>query len=269
MHKWLLLLPISLCALEVQPWFREEWEFNFDSSFTYSRYRDVQGAHPQLKATSNDHVLAFDLGVATSETWAFDVDIEFADTPRQKMGLRSSAFQLRYQWLDDIPGDPVTLITGASIRGVSGHSLKDVSCPYHYYANYELSFTLGKEWYQQLDPHWMIRAYLTAAAGIANRGAPWANFLAVLEGHPGPAHRLGLFGMSYLGFGSHIHIDVDHFHGYASIRHRSIDVGATYAYVFEDWGTLRFAYTRRVFARLFPENVNFFTVSYSLPFTFF
>lgn len=269
MYKWLLVLPISLCALEVEPWFRQEWEFNFDSSFTYSRYRDVQGAHPQLQSASNDHVLAFDLGVPTSPTWAFDIDIEFADTPRQKMGLRSSAFQLRYQWLDDIPGDPVTFVTGANIRGVSGHSLKDVSSPYASYANYELSFTLGKEWYPELDPHWMLRAYLNAVAGIANHGAPWTNFLAVLEGHPGAAHRLGVFGASSIGYGHKTHIDIDHFHGYASIRHRSIDVGATYAYAFEDWGTLRFAYTRRVLARLFPENVNFFMVSYSLPFTFF
>ena len=139
LKKALLLLPISLSALQVQPWFHEIYEFTFTPSYTYSRYRDVQNGHPQLKSASNDHLIAFDLGISPMQKWDVDADLEFADTPRQSLGFRSSALQLRYQWLDDIAGDPVSVTTGISGRGVGGHSLKDVSCPYHSYANFELN----------------------------------------------------------------------------------------------------------------------------------
>lgn len=267
LKKALLLLPISLSALQVQPWFHEIYEFTFTPSYTYSRYRDVQNGHPQLKSASNDHLIAFDLGISPMQKWDVDADLEFADTPRQSLGFRSSALQLRYQWLDDIAGDPVSVTTGISGRGVGGHSLKDVSCPYHSYANFELNSAVGKEW--DTGPFWFLRTFGFAAVGMANHGFPWMRALIDLEGNLHHTHRLGLFAEGYFGFGDKTRVHVDHFRGYSSLRHQSIDVGLKYTYAFQIWGRLSLAYTRRVFARSFPENVNFFTICYQLPFSLF
>ncbi len=261
----LLLLPLSLFALEIEPWFSNVWEFNFTPSYTYSRYRDVQDGHPQLSSASNDQLIAFNLSVPPSPEWEIAADMEFAQTPRQSMGFRSTALQARYLWLNDVVGDPVSLTTGVSFRAVGSHSLKDVSCPYHFYANYELNASIGREWDRGFD--WFFRVYGFGAVGIANRGYPWTRALMMLEGSWHEAHRLGLFGEGYFGFGSRSRVMTDHFHGYAFIHHRSLDVGLQYTYVFEIWGRISLGYTRRLYARSFPENVNFFTLRYTLPFS--
>lgn len=259
------LLPLN--ALDMEPWFCNLWEFNFTPSYTYSRYRDVQNGHPQLKSTSNDHLLIFDLSVSPLPQWEFSADIEFADTPRQSMGLRSYALQGKYLWLNDVVGDPVSLTTGLNVREVSGHSLKDVSCPYHFHTNIELNASIGREWSRGFN--WHLRLWGFGALGMANRGYPWTRAFTTLEGQWKGAHRLGLFSEWYAGLGGHATVNTDHFNGYAQIRHRNCDVGLTYTYIFEVWGRISVAYTRRVFARSFPENVNFFTLRYTLPFSMF
>ncbi|MDE3046793.1 MAG: hypothetical protein KGI83_00410 [Verrucomicrobiota bacterium] len=61
---------------------------------------------------------------------------------------------------------------------------------------------------------------------------------------------------------------IDHFHGYVKIRYKSIDVGVRYGYRLGVYGTLRFAYVRRVLAKSYPQQVNSFIFSYLLPFSF-
>jgi hypothetical protein len=268
MRKFLLLcLPVSLCALEIEPWFCDIWEFTLTPSYTYGRFHKVQNGHHQLKSPFNEHILAFDLAVPPSPNWELNADVEFADTTQQSMGVRSGAFQARYLWLDDVQGDAVSLTTGLSARAVSGRSLRDVSCPYHSHANFEATASIGKEWDQGFD--WHTRVYGLGAVGMGNQGYPWTRAFMTFEGNLHHAHRLGVFAEGYLGFGNQERVRIDHFHGYAFIRHRSLDVGLQYTYAFEIWGHLTFAYSRRVYARSFPENVNFFTVSYMLPFSLF
>jgi hypothetical protein len=258
--------PLSLLAsFEMEPWFGNVWEFNFTPTYTYSRYRDVQNGHPQLKSASNDQLLDFNLTFSPVPEWEFAGDVEFADTPRQSMGLRSFAMQGRYLWLNDVVGDAVSFTTGLSARGVSRHSLKDVSCPYHFHANVELNASIGREWSQEFC--WHTRLWGFGAIGMANRGNPWTRAAIVLEKQWAEAHRLSLFSEAYVGLGGEALVNTDRFNGYARIHHRSVDVGAAYTYIFEVWGRISVAYTRRVFARSFPENVNFFTVRYTLPFS--
>lgn len=266
-RKLFFLLPLSLGALEIKPWFDNLWEFNFTPSYTYSRYRDIQNGHPQLKSPSNDHLIKFDLSFSPSPYWEISADMEFADTPRQSMGFRSTALQARYLWLNDIVGDPVSLTTGVSARMVGSHSLKDVSCPYHFHANYELNTSIGREWSRGVN--WDFRIFGFGAVGMANRGFPWTRALLMIEGQWQEAHRLGLFGEGYFGFGQQGRVNTDRFNGYANIHHRSLDTGVSYTYVFEVWGEISLAYTRRLFAKSFPQNVNFFTIAYRFPFSAF
>ena len=72
-----------------------------------------------------------------------------------------------------------------------------------------------------------------------------------------------------VGFGGKQHVDVHHFNGWAEFQHQSIDLGAAYGYEFALWGKLTATYAHRVFAHNFPERVNFFTLTYSLPFSYF
>jgi hypothetical protein len=241
--------------------------FTLDAAFAYDRYRKVQDASVQLKHPSNDKLYALDLGFTASDSLDFQAELELADTPRQPLGWRSAAFQGRYLWLNDVEGDPVSLTTGIHVRSVSKHSVRDVSSPYHYYLNFELHSAIGKEWSK--DGNWTMHMYGLAAIGQANRGSPWLKGLGAWEANLANRHRFLLDFAGYFGLGSKKHVDVDHFHGWARVHHQSIDLGAGYAYHMQIWGTLALKYAYRIFAKSFPENVHFITLSYHLPFSLF
>jgi hypothetical protein len=262
-----LAAPLVGSALEVKPWLGNEWEFQFDAAYTYSHYPNVQNGHPALRRSSNDQLLTFDLGtVVMTPNLDIQLEAEFADTPRQRWGVRSTAAQVRYQWLNDIPGDdPVSLTTGANLRFVARHSLHDVSCPYHSDVNFELNASLGKEWSRCAS--WSWRSFAFGGVGIANHGSPWLRALFAIEKNQQNCHQYGLFAGGYFGFGGQRKVRTRHFDGYGKIHHQSIDLGLGYRYLLGLYGSLSFNYAYRVFARSFPEHVNFFTVAYNIPFS--
>jgi hypothetical protein len=263
----LLCLACPSFALETMPWLGNQYEFDFQSAFTYSRYRKVQGASVQLKSPSNDYDLLLDLGFTPFSVFDMRAELEFAETPRQSWNWRSVAIQGRFQWLDDISGDPISLTTGFNFRGVPHHSLSDVSCPYASYANYELTVSAGKEWSK--EGMWTMRTYAFATAGIANHGSPWTQELLVWQFNWEDTYELSFFAVGDFGFGGKQHVDVRHFNGWGKFQHQSIDLGLAYGHQISVYGMLTVSYAYRVFAHNFPERVNFFTLAYYLPFSLF
>lgn len=257
----------TVSALDVKPWLGNVAECELQTAFTYSRYDKVQGATPQLKSTSNDKLIRLDLGMSILSSCDVQLEAEFADTPRQSWGMRSVALQARALWLNDIAGDPCSVVTSFNIRGVSGHSLHDVSSPYHAQVNFELNSSVGKEWSRK--GVWTMRTFGLAGVGMANRGFPWLRGIGGWEANWQDTHRLGLFIHGYFGLGDKRRVNIEHFNGWAQFAHRSIDLCTAYAYQFGVWGTLSVQYAYRIFAKTFPERVNFFTICYCLPFSFF
>ncbi len=263
----LLFAPTLLCSLETKPWFGNVYECIFDASYTYSRYSKVQGAAVQLRSPSNDQRVALDLSIPPSEMWDVQAEIEFVNTPRQSWGYRSAAIQGRARWLNDICGDPVSLTTGLNVREVSSKSLRDVSSPYHAKFDIELNTAVGKEWSE--GSHWTMRTWGFAGVGIGNQGSPWITALGVFEKNWDDHHRTLFFAEGYFGFGEKEHVNVKHFHGWGRFHHQSIDLGLAYQYHFHLYGDITVLYAHRVFAHVFPEHVNFFTIAYKIPFSCF
>ncbi len=265
--KLLLSLPLAASALEMQPWFGNVYEFHFLGDYTYSRYNKVDHATPPLKHPSNDQLFLLGLDFCPSSSWDLDLDVEFVHTPRQEWGFRSAAAQIRRLWLDDVLYDSVSLTTGLLLRGVSGTSLKDVSCPYHAAFDMEMNIAIGKEW--SSSAFWRYRLFGFGALGIGNRGSPWSRAHVAIELNSEDVHRYELFSDGYFGYGNEETINIKHFHSYAHIHHKSVDVGLSYGYMMSVWGTLYLSYAHRVYARSFPANTNFFSLSYNLPFSLF
>ncbi len=261
-----IIVPALLSSFDEAPWFRDLYEFHLDSSFAYSRYRNVQGASVQLKEPSNDYLVAFDVGMSPLSSVDAQIEVQFAQTPRQSLGLRSGAIFGRYLWLDDIAGDPVSLTSGLSLRGVSGGSIRDVSSPFHSYFNLELNSAVGKEWSRGSD--WKMRTFGLLGLGTGNQGLPWLRVYGEFA-YSWIAHQLSCFTEGYFGFGTHDHVNVNNFHGWGKYRHESIDIGVKYSYTFEIWGTLSIAYDQRIFAKTFPAYWHGVLFSYSLPFSLF
>lgn len=262
----ILLSGSSLYSLEKAPWFGDVYEFHFLSKYTYYHFKTVNGAIIQPDSDSNNHLAHFNISFAPSLQWSIDSDLEFIDTPRQDFGFRSVAFQARYLFKDDILGDPLSLSLGGNFRVVSSESLKDVSTMYHSDIDFEFNLAFGKE-FSKLD-YWRFRFWLYGSAGIANKGSPWVRGEAAIEGNIQEKRKWALFVEAMHGYAKGNKINVFDFDGYAKIRERNIDIGFRYGYRFLVWGTLSFEYKRRMLAKLCPEEVNFFSVSYLLPFSF-
>lgn len=261
-----LSLPAVAFSLDQKPWFGDVYEFRADTGFTYSYFNKVQGAVKQPSGASNNYLAFGGFGFTPSESIDVDLDIEMARTPRQNFSFRSGAVQARYRFLDDVAGDPVSIVAGFSMRGVGSKSVKDISSPYASYANFELSTAVGKE--HTLGPSWSMRGYGFAALGLAVHGYPWVRVYGLFEGKStDDTHRGGLFTEGYFGFGRKNHLNVDHFHGWGNIQHDSIDIGTFYGYKFGLWGILAIAYSCRVFAHNYPEYEQKATLRYEIPFS--
>jgi hypothetical protein len=263
---FLSILPLPLLSLDRQPWLGGIYEFYFLSGFAYERYPRVQGASPPAPHPTNVYLAFADLEFAFTPEWTVDTDIEFVQTPVQDFGFRSWALQLRYLWLDDIVGDPISLTTGGNLRIVSKKSLHDVSCPYHANVDMEVNISMGKEF--DLFDYWRFRIWGYGALGMANRGSPWIRSMAAIEGNYHEEHKWAIYADGCHTYGRRRSIDPNHFYGYAKVRQKSWDLIFRYGYRFGSAGTLRFEYIRRVAARLCPEDVNTFVISYLLPFSF-
>jgi len=261
-----LFICFSLSSLEKQPWFGDVYEFHLHTGYTYSFFRKVEGAINQLNKTSNDHLLFSDLEFSMSPYWSIDTDLEFTDTPRQSFSFRSYGLQARYLWFDDIVGDPITLATGANGRFVSPRSLKDVSCPYHGNVDFQVNLSIGKEFDQ--GGCWRYRLWGFGTIGIANIGSPWVGGRLALEGNFLDKHKWGIFLIGGHGYGRKTSINISSFKGYGKVRYKFVDIACRYGFRLGVWGTLRFEYQRRLLAKLYPEKVNYFTISYLLPFSF-
>lgn len=270
MQKKLFLLFLisvsSIFALDKAPWFGDVYEFHFLSKYTYSRYNQVNGALSQPVDAANNNLLHFNLSFAPSMQWSIDSDLEFNSSPHQEFGFCSVAFQARYLIKDDIIGDPVTFNVGANFRVISDDSLKDVNILYHSTMDFEINSALGKEFSK--SDFWRFRTWLYLAAGLASKGSPWLKGEFAIEGNIQEKRKWAIFLQGMQGYGKETLIDINNFNGYGAVRQSNLDIGFRYGISMSVWGTLSFEYKRRLLAKTCPENENFFTVCYVLPFSF-
>lgn len=270
--KWgfcLLLFMGTLRADFVQmPWLGEFLEFHFRPSFQYRDYNSFDRGVNPVNYRSRDRFTNLDLGTVFYPYFDAQLGVEFADTSKQSFSIQSSAMQVRYQWLNDIGGDPISLTTGLQVRWVNPYSLSDVSCVYSSNWNFMLVTALGKELSTLYS--WTIRGFGVFAVGQSNHGRPYIDAKLAFDAHLADSHRLRVFSDGYFGFGKTRIVDVSKFDGYANIFHQSVDVGLDYAYTISKvWGEISFSYSYRVFAKAFPERANTFLVRYDFPFSIF
>jgi len=262
-----LLVPVLASALEEKPWLGTVYEFTLDTGYSYNRFTRVEGATFQPHHPFNDHLLFFDLGFTIADSFDLQVEGEFVNTPVQSFSWRSFATQGRYRLLDDITGDFASVVLGLNLRFVSERSLRDVSAPYASRLDLELFGSIGKEWSK--EGKWTSRSFVYTALGQGTNGLPWVRADIVYEHNWADRQRIDIFGLSNWGFGGKHRVDLEEFNGWGRYHHQAIDLGIGYSYVFDYWGKLRFSYAHRIYAKVFPEHVNFFMLSYHLPFSLF
>jgi hypothetical protein len=202
--------------------------------------------------------------VTLPDEWNWQTEVDFFSSPRTSFGWRSVAFSARRRLLDDVTCDPISWIVGATARAVAKNTLSDISVPFHSRGDFELHTALGKEWGH--GRHWQWRVWGLGAVGIGVRGLPWFRTDLYFEGNWCDRFQWRLFGLGYFGTGRKEFVDINHFHGWANRHHQSIDLGGSLKLLLDTWGALRFDYSYRVYAHVFPERLQALTLTYTLPF---
>jgi len=261
----LIFCPLALFGFVVDPWYTPLAEFQLRPSYTYRTYPNVNRAQNPSHYSSDDHLLDLNLGVQVWENWDVQLEADFSDTRKLDFGTQLVGAQLRYLFLNDVAGDPISLSVGGQFFYVPTRNMRDPSSPYHAQGNAELGVAVGKEIAESYD--WLFRFYGFLGVGMANRGSPWVRPLVSAAFNLKGCHQFRAFSEGYFGFGYRHHVDITRLNGYGKIFHQSIDIGASYRYLFRIWGSIGVQYTYRLYAKAFPERVQQFLIEYRFPFS--
>lgn len=268
--RWIFILLILLLnqanGLERRPWFYSPYELHIGAALEGSWFSTVNHGFNPIDYHSNNIQLQGYLIVPFAPMWEAELELELERTSKRSFGFESLALEVRNQLLNDITGDWFSLDVAGNIRFVPTSRLKDVAVPYHNLVNFEIAAALGREFDSQGD--WFARGFLFAALGQANRGFPWIRSTFEVEAKVLKQSIFRGFIYGYFGLGNRVGVNVNQFHSYANIAHRSIDVGASYSYIFDIWGKMTLQYSYRPYARSFPERLQAVKLAYDLPFSF-
>lgn len=260
---FLLLTMTSLAsATDLKPWFPRYLEFQSYFTYLHQQYCKVNEGTRSIYWRSKDDFYSAGLELAYDD-FCGELEFTFSGTKRHHLGPDNAKATLRYQVLDDIIGDPVSLVAGVTVTQVFALSLKDISTFHHGGIEGEFHLSVGKEcadW-----DVWSSRWWVVGGIGVGDHGSPWIHGEIAWEKNWCDRHRVRLYSVGIYGLGDE-NLDVFQFDGYGDIQHQSIDVGAMYRYTFDCEGSLSVGYAYRVHARNCPKEVNIYYVTYDYPF---
>lgn len=237
-------------ATEHQPWLGNVYEFEWRSSLKFQGFNRISSDSELKKYSSDDLFLSTSLAnVLPDPQLGGELEIIQAWTRKQKGCTDQIKLTGRYAYWDDVAGDPLSITFGLSYIQGFHRSLKDLSSFHHGLYESEIFGSIGKE--KSLGTVWISRWWMMGALGIAERGSPWLKFHANFEKRFGEQHELKTFFHSLWGLGGG-RLHPNHFSGYGSVQHQSIDLGLRYTYLIEFFGSASLEYSYRIYARNFP-----------------
>lgn len=253
-----------LCATELQPWYGQMLEIDTQAAGQLQAYRSVCKNTNFVKHPACD--LFFNLSAGSSyNEFAGEFEAVASDTRYRSFGMDCIRLTARYRWMNDIVGEPISLVQGVTITQVFKPGLRNLSSFHHGGIESEFHLAAGKEFSSM--QFWTSRFWSVVGIGIADMGYPWVRGDAAWEHNFCDAHQVRLFAKSLWGLGHKVLNPNHSFHGYGPIRHQLIDIGLRYSKFLEGTGiTLSIEYAYRLYARNCPAQVNSLYASLNYPF---
>lgn len=255
---WLLLLPLFAGATEFAPWYTPSLVIDAKADYTYQHFCKVKANHHDWEYHAYDHFLHLS-GALAYDVYAGELEVVGAATKFRTFGFDCARLTGRYQMLNDVIGDPVSLVAGITASQAVTQSVHDVSSFHHGKIEGLAHLAIGKEF--SCEQFWYARYWGYLGFGSADVGSPWIQGEAAYERNIWDIHQFKLYVRGICGFGGNT-INPYNFNGYGPIAHRSLDVGGRYLYNDFLCGTLKLEYTQRVHSRNFPKNCHQLTVGY-------
>ncbi len=253
------ILPIKAFATDHLPWLGNymqlEWRQNFAFE-TFPHYDSTahikhQGDRPLFFNTS--------LSLRFKEFFSFEVEGVVANTRRQSGGVDHLKGTGRFLILNDIGGDPLSLVLGGSYIQAFIPSLHDPSSFHHGRSQGECFISIGKE--KAVEADWLGRLWAFGGIGFAEKGFPWLRGQIAYESKFNEQLEWRLFINGLKGMGSKP-LKLHDFQGYGAINHGSLDLGMRLTYQLPIYGNISFEYTRRLYTQNFPSQVDRFLLHF-------
>lgn len=266
-RTFFLLFMVLTChvrAINLEPWYPRIFEINPYATLLTQLSSAVQSPHGDFDRGL--HANFFNSGAyAAYYDWGGELDVSFAESSERCFGFDSCGCTVRYLIWDDVAlVDPLSVVASLSLRAVGKTALNDLSTFHHGRNEAVAHISAGKE--VPFKQFWFSRFWGTVGFGIADAGSPWWHFHLSGERNACDKQRWRLFVDSLIGCGGRSLRCGKPFHGYGSISHRSVDVGADYRYTFESDLQATLSYCYRVYSRNFPKNTNSISLSFLYPF---
>jgi hypothetical protein len=251
----LLLTSCTLsAAIEYSPWPAQMLEFELKPEFI-------------ITTAKNDHKedLDFNLSVMPSQRWQTQVECGFFSSPERSPTYSHSSATARYVWLDDVIGDPFSLVTGCTVRSVSNAALHNPLTFYHSEVEFEGHVAIGTE--TAPCDTWSSRRWCALLLGVPTEGRLWGSLIAKNEWNFWNGHILACSLQAEANFGGKSLNSSLPFQGYKDIAYQFLDFGVEYRYTLSYSGELGFEYFYRVYAKNSPQNIQQFIFFIRYPFS--
>jgi hypothetical protein len=261
----LLFFPIFIHATDLIPWFGNIYEAELRTEILYQNYQSISSGHHTYKKNANDYFLTLSVEYPFKR-FSGQFEATGAHTHRQQpYRLDNVRVTGRYQWTDQLEGDPFNIVSGVIVDFPLTHAVHDVSSSHHGHLEGELNVAFGKKYGYPGTRNYHFRWWSVIGIGLAEEGSPWVRDDAALEFNFANRHHLRAFVNTLWGLGRD-DLRLPEFRGYGSIRHQSVDVGFRYSFDAGCYGTLSIQYARRVYAFNFPEKTNLVMLEYYISF---
>ncbi len=245
------VIPGMLFATDFAPWYGNDLEFHPRETYIFQKY-----------CNNTNNILISGLE-GSYDVYQIDAELNLSHTKARRFGFDDFHLTGRYRFLNDIVGDPVSVVAGVTLIRACHKSVKDKNTFHHGLNEAEFTASVGKE--ESMGDDWTSRSWALGALGTSDRGSPWARLDLVWEKNYCHRRFLRIFANSLFGFGSR-NLHSRHFSGYGDIRHRSIDLGFEYKMYVIETSELTLGYSYRPYAENFPKQVNSFMIRLMYPF---
>lgn len=223
--------------------------------YTFSPWiPDTLVLQPSLQASWQTSQLAtVDASIGTAyDPFALEIGAAAFHSKTTSFSFEEISLTGRYLWLNQDIGDPVSVAVGLRLALVSSIAIKQRDL--FHFGNFETEVfaSVGSQQFcSEFATDWTSRWWLTAGAGIANKGSPWFIGNSAYEYAFCPNKRARIFADAIIGQGS---------------KQKAVDIGVAGTYESFDYGCIDLSYAYRVYASHVKRGVSSLTLGYYYPF---
>jgi hypothetical protein len=252
---------------EYAPWFHNLFEFKANIAYQYIEAEKVQSSEGDFDSPfPYDNAFLFGLGISPFPRYDFQAELIFSNNTKIEYGYQAFLTTVRYLWLDDISGDPLSLATGITLSFPAERFLRNVNYFYHSHVNGEFHLSVGKEYPNDSLTDWKRRWWVLAGIGIADQGTGWIHSMIEAAWNWYPRVNFGLFSELLFGLGNKSAFLP--FEGYKLVDYRVIDAGVSIEFSCLPKLIMAMEFAYRLYAKNAPEHSSFICLKLSSPFSF-